>query len=234
MLLALAEEEMIPGGTAGLVSAGGLLALCDEVADGKDHDNDEGGYHRLLGAWRVNWWDFYHGTHYGGATWMKETPDGHSLLAAIPESVEGVNLNNPGVDFDTNDSVPALVESRFVWMPFAIVPDNPGIVLANNSLFYRVSEQNDSKDWNSDGDKLDLVLVRTALGTNDQGSHSVGASTYMGVASDVPRPVIDVDSSATSPLAGAVISSEHDAGKPGTDYDGDGDKDDYVVRWFRF
>ena len=246
-LLALVDEEQIPGGTAGFahLEGGGMTVLCDEAADGEDHD-DSDDYHRLIATWRGNWWDFTHYfTHYsfthGGAKWTTETSDRRTLLAAIQESVEGYNLNTLGTDSDTNDCVPAIIEPysgpgmHFLVMPYATPPDNPGIVLAGDELFYRVSEANDSQDWNGDGDKADLVLFRTDLATDeDSGAHSAGKSSYMGVANDLPRAVIDVDSAAASPLAGAVISSEDGAGKKGTDYDGDGDKDDFVVRWFRF
>jgi len=67
------------------------------------------------------------------------------------------------------------------------------------------------------------VLFRTSLDS--------GATSYMGVASNVSRPVVDLDSGTGSPAGGGLVTSESSAG---SDLNGDGDSADFVVRWFKF
>ncbi len=239
-ILALADEDDIPGGTAGLAElAGRMVILADEQADGSDLDLSDDD-NRLLG-WRdpdsSTSWTFNHGTivsgafvdFFGGASWMAESPDRTRLLAAVPEDVEDVNLNTLGTDTDTNDSVPTFLVFNaaprlvFPFVRFAAEADDAGMVLAAGLGFYRISESADSKDWNGDGDLSDHVLFRTALDT--------GTTSYMGVASNVSRPVVDLDPATGAPAGAGLVSSESSAG---SDINGDGDSSDFVVRWFKF
>jgi hypothetical protein len=242
-LFALAEPADVPGGTAGLAELDGrIVILVDEAADQTDIDlsTDD---HRLLG-WRdpedSTTWTFNHGTtiegsfvdFFGGATWLAETPERNRLLAAVPENVQGDNLNvftNHDEDTDTNDSVPTFLDFNstprlvFPFVRIAVEPDSAGIVIADGIAFYRVSEASDSHDWNGDGDTADHILMRTGLST--------GQTAFMAVASNVARPVIEVDPFDANPEGGAFITSEAAAGE---DLNGDGDGGDFVVRWFNF
>ncbi len=239
-LIALAETSAIPGGTAGLAELDGrIVILADEAADSNDID-DSGDDHRLLG-WRhpddSTTWTFNHGTmvggsfvdFFGGATWMKESASRLRLLVAVPEDIEGVNLNSLGADTDTNDSVPAFLVFNstprlvFPFVRYATEADDPGILLAAGYAFYRISESADTTDWNADGDSSDHVLLRTFLDT--------GVTNYMGVASNVSRPAIDVDPLDPVPDGGTFVTSETSAG---SDLNVDGDTGDFVLRWFKF
>ena len=190
-------------------------------------------------------WKFDHGTSspfYGGATWLGEIPDRERLMVAVPEDVDGVNLNIPpgatGPDMDINDSIPGFnriftpageSQPRFVFSiaRVALDADNAGMLLAKGNGFYRVSEGEDTRDWNEDGDFSDFVLFRTNL--------TSGSSKYMGVMMQdfIGRPAIDVDLSGNTIVGGAIISDEADDGNNGRDYNGDGDRIDLVLRYFR-
>ena len=41
--------------------------------------------------------------------------------------------------------------------------DNAGLVISKGYAFYRVSESEDSRNWNNDLDETDQILFRTSL-----------------------------------------------------------------------
>ena len=179
-----------PGGTRGLAELDErFVALVGELED--DQDIDGGGLtHQLLGwlspSTTPHAWDFTHGsnnTTFVGATTMAEIPDRTRLCVAFPENISGTNINrhtNPviaGEDTDTNDSVPTFADfgsantMLFPGVAIAVDKDNAGIVISKSYGFYRVSEAEDSRDWNNDLDETDFILFRTSL------SQSVSTAT---------------------------------------------------------
>ena len=246
-IIALALASEVPGGTYGLAAADGrFIVLVDEESDGTDYDgkmdeNMDMVDNRLLG-WRDpasgSGWIFDHGvdvegtfmSFFQGATWMAETPDRNRLLVAVPEDVEGVDLNftSDGGDGDLQDSFPSFAffttEPRlsFPFVRFAVDPDNAGIVLSENIAFYRVSEPDNGRQYNNDGDMLDQVLYRSSLST--------GETAFMGTANSLDRPVIELAPGEVNPVGSAFLSSEPSAG---VDFNNDGDMDDFVWRYFR-
>jgi hypothetical protein len=102
----------------------------------------------------------------------------------------------------------------------AVDADNMGLVISNNIAYYRVDEAADNFDWNRDGDKLDRVLFRTTVST-------LGDSYYLSPSTDVPGPVVTADS---ANVAAAFLAEESAAR---VDLNGDGDQNDFVVRWMR-
>lgn len=228
-----------PGGTHGLAELdNAFVAVVSESDDDVDIDGDSATTKNLVG-WLLpsnsaHAWDFTPGSSatYAGATWLRETHDRARLTLAFPESVEGVNINlhNPpvaGEDTDTNDSVPTFPDLSgstltYPGVAIALSAANAGMLLGKNVGFYRVSEAADSRDWNGDGDETDFVLFRTSLSDSSSGS--------LGVLNDLTRLAVEFDENGT-PSGAAFLADE--SLQP-ADYDGDGDTNDYVVRYFRF
>ena len=228
-----------PGGTHGLAELdNAFLAVVSESDDEVDIDGDSAQTKDLVG-WLVpsntaHAWDFTPGTaaSYAGATWLRETRDRTRLTLAFPESVEGVNINKhtppvAGEDTDTNDSVPTFPDLggstlTYPGVAIAVSTSNAGMILGKNVGFYRVSEASDNRDWNGDGDETDQILFRTSLSDSSSGA--------LGVLNTLSRLAVEFDETGT-PSGAAFLADE--ALQP-ADYDGDGDTNDYVVRYFRF
>jgi hypothetical protein len=232
----------VPGGTHGLAEIGTRLAIVVNEAD-DDTDINGGGETLNLVGWLLpstvaNPWDFTHsnaGT-YVGTGWLNEQPDRARLGVALEERVNGVNINShipavPGEDTDTIDSVPtfgAFSSNTILSFPgvaIAADSDNAGIVVAGGFGFYRVSEAEDSRDWNNDGDENDFVLWRTSL--------TQSVSAYMGSHNSLSRLSIVVNPK-ENPASGAYIATENQEGVAGLDLNGDGDTNDLVLRYFEF
>jgi hypothetical protein len=228
-LLALANT---PGGTQGASDLDGRwIAVVDEAADDRDHDLD-GNKDRTLVAWldpqSSAQWTFDHGTGPGlqsvGVSWMAERPQRDTILAAFQESVFGFSVNSNG-DSDTLDSIPTFAEFDgasdldFPGPAIALDSANPGMVLAQGMVFYRVDETEDNRDWNGDGDLDDQILWRTGK--------SNLISNEMGTLNSLPGAASVI----ASDFGAAYVADE---GQADTDFNKDGDKADFVVRWFRF
>ncbi|MBI5363604.1 MAG: hypothetical protein HZA53_10535 [Planctomycetes bacterium] len=233
-----------PGGTRGLAELDSrFVALVDESDD--DLDIDGGGFtHELLG-WLLpsntaHAWDFTHTSSdaaFVGATFMAETPARDRLGVALPENIEGDNINRhvpavAGEDLDTNDSVPTFADFSssttlsFPGVAIACDTDNAGIVIAKGVAFYRVPEAQDSRDWNGDSVENDVVLFRTSL--------TQGTSFTTAVLNDLTiggnaTPSVYVDTVGT-PSAAAIVVDETIIG---SDVNGDGTQH-FVVEYFRF
>lgn len=189
-------------------------------------------------------WDFTQGSSnstFVGATWMQETPDHQRLDVALEEQVEEININShtppvAGEDTDILDSIPTFAEFTgspvrlsFPGVAIAVQPDNAGIVIAANYVFYRVDEADDSRNWNSPGDtdETDFILFRTSL--------QQGTSGSMGVLNAIPgRDSINVNTQESSPFGAAFLADEQMQGPSGTDLNGDGDASDVVLSYFKF
>ena len=112
-------------------------------------------------------------------------------------------------DTDATDSLPVWADFEgsaptfdFDGQGYALLEADPGIVIANGWVFYRVSENADNFDYNTDGDENDVILFR-----NPQTSCSTVA---MATASTLPgtNPVVETDG-----ITGCVfMTSEFQAG----------------------
>lgn len=234
----------VPGGTRGLAELDGrFVALISEADD--EIDQDGGGLTHDLLAWILpsttpHAWDFTHGSGnntFVGATFMSELPDRTRLAVALPENIEGANINAhvpavAGEDTDTNDSVPTFADFSnantlsFPGVAVAVDADNAGIVVSKNYAFYRVSEADDARDWNGDGDETDIVLFRTSL---QQGTSTPTAILNNLVLGGQATPAVIVDTVGT-PLGAALVVDET---LVGSDVNQDGTQH-FVVEYFRF
>lgn len=171
---------------------------------------------------------------YAGASWMAAEALEGRLGFAFREAVPGVNPlvsslnNNVRCTEVVKDS--DLVDSLPVWLDFASGPTldfdgtgfatptgEAGLVVSRAWVYFRVSELEDNRDWNEDGDLADVVLVRNPA-----------------ISCDVE--VIDVCTSGPGP---AVLARELTAGgaaflSTGVDFDGDGNPNELVVRHFAY
>src|SRR5262249_17848031 len=128
-------------------------------------------------------------------------------------------------DNDVTDALPVWADFEsgpildFDGMGYAVDKNNPGIEIAANFAFFRVSESDDNRDYNNDGAKDDVVLFRNPLTTC--------GPVPMATSSTIASQVIFTDR-----LTGAAFfSSEAEAE---LDFNNDGDTSDIVVRYFRF
>ncbi|MDP6988041.1 MAG: hypothetical protein QF903_01015 [Planctomycetota bacterium] len=226
-LLAVAA---IPGGSWGVAELEGrLVVTVDEAADGRNHDDEED-VDRDLVAWLSpsagGPFVFDHepgsGEVYATATWMGEQHDRERLGVAFGEEPSG-DINEDG---DSSDSVPTFArfedspqELLFPGFAVAVDHDNAGIEVQNGWAFYRVSEAEDSTDWNGDGDTFDSLLWRTQL--------SSGLTHVLSVLNTEDAPAV-----VTQDRDGADVSvwlvNEAQAG----DANGDGRADGYALRYF--
>jgi len=238
--IGLVALEDVPGGTHGATDFDGRwIVVIDEAADGRSWDgevsNTTNNIEHLV-AWldpadgnSAQWISDHSpapGFQCGGSSWMGELEDRVRVGVGFQESVFGAPIN--GRDTDTQDSVPVFArfdpsnanDFDFPGPAVAADADNVGLVISNNIAYYRVDEAADNFDWNGDGDKLDRVLFRTTVST-------LGDSYYLSPSSDVPGPVVVADS---ANVAAAFLAEESAAR---VDLNGDGDKNDFVVRWMR-
>jgi len=174
-------------------------------------------------------WIFDHSPNTGiqaaGCDWMAERPQRDRINVTYQEQVHGAPINTGG-DSDELDSIPSFArfdptdDLDFPGPPVAGRAKNAGIVLSDNDIgFYRVDENADSRDWNSDGDKTDLVLFRTTVSTLQN-------SNYLGVLNNLTRPAVEL---------GGTIGAAYfaDEAMAEVDFNKDGDTGDLVLRWFR-
>ena len=240
----------VAGGTHGLAELGTRFVI--EVSEAQDNLDINGDALKTLDL--IGWvtpsgsantstpWDFTHGSAsstYIGTAWMTETPDRTHLDLALQEKVMGVNINAhvppiAGEDLDTLDSVPTFplftgspTYLGFPGIAIAVQTGNSGIVIARNIGFYRVSEAEDSRDWNSDGLETGFVLFRTSL--------TQGVSSTMGALNSIPgRPAVEFNTEEASPVGCVFLADEQYQGAAGTDLNTDGDSTDLVISYFTF
>jgi len=234
----------VPGGTHGLTelqqgSSRVLVAVVSEAADNRDLNGDGQKTFNLVG-WLLPSnpnpsepaWDFTHGgsnNAFVGASWLGEQPDRSRLETALQEAVNGSTLN-PGGDGDILDSVPtfgAFNGSNLVFPGVAVATQqtNAGIIAVNNFGFFRVDEAADNRDWNGDGDKTDIVLMRVSFA---QSTTEVMGTLVPALAG----PVIPIQFGVTQ-NGGAFVYNESTQGSSGTDVNGDGAIHPFVA-WFHF
>lgn len=238
-LLAISE---VPGGTQGATDfASRLVIAVDEAADGRDHDGFEDEDFVILAkldpsSANPRWiFDQSAGSDFFvGPTWMRKTDEGDRLLVSMSETVLRLPLN--AGDSDLADVVPAFAvadpldsgDIDFPGPPVAAVVDEPGITIGGDVALFRASEIFDDRDWNRDGDKRDVVLLAARL---DDLERVRFVATLMNNPVDGSPPLLATAGGNTGTTGAAFVASE--AGE-NRDFNADGDRDDFVVRWFRF
>lgn len=172
---------------------------------------------------------------YAGTSWMAAEAVGNRLGLVFLEEVPGTNpdvgsLNTnlnctfAAKDSDKTDGLPVWADFEsgptldFDGMGYAVDKANAGIQLSGSYAFFRVSETDDNRDYNADGQINDVVLFRNPLTTC--------GPVPMATSSLVAGQAIVTDGS----VGAAFLSSESQAGE---DFNGDGDETDLVVRYFR-
>ncbi|MEM7308496.1 MAG: hypothetical protein AAF682_17575 [Planctomycetota bacterium] len=241
----------VPGGSFGVSALlERLVMVVDEAADSSDINGDGDSDDTLVGyldpidGFTADW-DFEHPTgnpgiglgptagNYAGVNWMAAEQSEGRLGMALMEETFGISVNvDLFCDFEEKDT--DAIDSLPIWADFesgpildfdgqgyALLESDPGIVQARGFVFFRVSESADAFDYNNDGDTNDVILMR-----NPQAQCStVAMATASSLGGD--NPVIVTDGA-----QGAVfISSEFQAGE---DFNGDGDVNDLVPRYFVF
>lgn len=173
---------------------------------------------------------------FAGASWMAAEAVGDRLALVFLEEVPGTNpdvgsLNTNldcavvAKDTDKLDALPVWADFEsgptldFDGVGFAVDAGNPGIEIARDFAFFRVSEAADNRDYNNDGQRNDVVLFRNPLLACEP--------VPMATSSSLPSQVISTDRD----LGAAFLSSESQAG---IDFNTDGDMTDLVVRYFLF
>jgi hypothetical protein len=171
---------------------------------------------------------------FAGTSWMAdESVDGRLALTFLEEvpgtnpAVASLNTNLQctlvAKDGDKTDALPVWAdfeENRLVLdfdgVGYAVDRNNAGIVIQGAFAYFRVSEADDNRDYNDDGAKNDVVLMRNPLTTCDP--------IPMATSSTLTSQVVT-----TGDRGAAFQSSESQAG---IDFNDDGDTSDLVVRYF--
>jgi hypothetical protein len=235
------------GGTAGVAELDDrIVAVIDEGGDRRNYDFNPA--NRNLVAWldaspgAITVWNFDHsiGSQFFVATqWLAETQDRTRLLVTVRESTFGVSLNSN--DNDTEDSIATVCvfnaanpnDLDFPGPAIAVMKTAAGMEIAGDHVYYRVGECEDSRDWNRDGDRRDLVLLRSPLANLRKASFvtTLNRNYYRkGTSCSLTGGQPTVELVETGDEGAAFLADEETAKK---DYNKDGDKDDRVVRWFR-
>lgn len=246
----------VPGGTHGLAEVSSRFVIqVSEPQDNLDINGDAQktfdyvGCLLPSGSGNTNTpWDFIHGSSGNicfGGSWMGEVPDRSRMVMGLLEksygvvnTTPGVNLNAhnpplPGEDTDILDSIPVfpnILSGNTLNIPgvaIAVQTANAGIVVSKGDVFYRVSESEDSRDWNGDGLETGFVLYATSL--SQQVSVSIGTMNSL-----ANRPSVDYDADGASPSVAVYLADEQLQGPTGTDFNFDGDKSDLVITWFSY
>lgn len=221
--------------TGGVVAVSNLwVVIVDEAQDGRDWDGDPGSDDQwVLAHVPVNigqGWNVNHGTTNPGpiaVTWMADDPRNEDrFLAGLTEASIGADLNGDGDEDDSVPTFPAKLSGSTLTFPgiqVAVDQTNAGIATAGGIAYYRVSEADEDRDLNKDGDKTDDMLQRVPIASGGP----VTMSTLSGF--DGPAAVLG----AGKPQVGAFLVQEAQFGPAGTDLNKDGDALDVVVRYFR-
>ncbi len=236
----VAVNIAVPGNTFGVSQlAGRFLTSIDEASDSRDHDGfpeedvtilakldpNDG----LQSEWIVD--QAVGADFFVGPTWMDESDDHTRILMAMSEAVMRAPLNSG--DNDLQDSIPAIAREDpnnpgdidFPGPAFATDPVFADIEFGGPYVFFRVSESADSHDYNNDGDQEDILIFRTdVVGLTNTNF----VTTLMNNVQETDAPL---GLTGGSSLGAAFIANER---AQNTDWNGDGDRDDFVLRWFPY
>lgn len=227
----------IAGGGSGLTTLEHTLVIAVSESDQDEDIDDDGEMDWNLLAWmnpedgNGAFWTFDHdegsGEVYVGTDWMATSEDEERLLTTFEEEVFGFAVNTG--DNDLGDSIPtwALLDDGDDDLDFpgenvAAMAGNAGMRLHRRYVYYRVDEADDNRDWNRDGDRGDAVLFRTQIQN--------GSSDFVDTLNDLDRPSVVLGATEFEIFGGAYIVNEGMADK---DLNKDGDRNDYVVRYFK-
>lgn len=231
-----AVDAGMPGGSGGVIELnGGLWVIAaDEGEDGRDLNGDSAEDRTLVGVLDPlltgTDFNFDQGNSvFAEPTWMaadQRTPSRFTM--ALTERSVGADNNGDGTQ---NDSVPTFPfeaaprELNFPGANVAVSETNAGILTADGFGFYRAREASQGTDYNNDGDLGDFALLRISLSGSEP-------TTYMGLLQNLVRPAVEPGPSSTAFGIGWVVQ-EGQQGTTGADLNGDGDTDDFVVRYTR-
>ncbi len=232
----IVATSVVAGGGTGLFELENVLvATVDEAADGRDHDDDPANDREALLAWLdpadglAAAWTFDHDLSanaelYVDTDYLVSDGDAERLLLSISEDPLGSSQNT---DSDTLDFIPAIAsfvaDIDFGVSRVALDPMRGGLVFTDDIFFYRADEAEDSRDWNGDGDMNDIVILRVGVQS--------GFTAYVAGVASLDRSVLAVGDDAQPVLGGAIIANE---AAEGIDHNGDGDTNDFTLRYFRF
>lgn len=173
---------------------------------------------------------------FAGTDWMAAEPTGDRLGITFLEEVPGTNPNMGSInsnldcslvlkDADKTDALPVWADFEtgptLDWdgVGYAVDGGRAGITIAAGFAFFRVSENDDNRDYNGDGDQDDVVLFRNPL--------TACAPVAMATSSGLSTLTITTDG-----VQGAAFLTDESA--MNTDVNGDGDTADAFVRYFLF
>lgn len=211
---------LLPGGLQGVGElSDAFVIVVDEEADRRDR-NDDGFFDLFVVQWMDPaagpTWTNDHGSStasYAAASWMGPSSDNSRLGVAYDELSNQFDLNNDG---DQADSVATFAQFTgspqrlaFPGYAAAVQKQNAGITFQNGWAFFRVSEAEDSRDWNSDGTPDDFVMLRSRLAD--------GLSQYIVELNNNPGPAVE-PGLMTGATGGTFLINEMMAG----DINGDG------------
>jgi hypothetical protein len=233
----------VAGGTHGVSDLNRrFVIVVSEADENTDLDGDAMLTHDLV-AWLnpalgagATWTFDHNGTAtngFVGTAWMADRDERDRLLVAFQEAVAKLQVN-PGGDADMLDSAPTAArfdptnanDLDFPGPMVAVDMDNAGITIENGLLFYRVSELEDNRDWNGDGMKNDFVLFRTTVATLQN-------SSLLASLNGIARPAVASGGNVGVAYVADETMGVKQNGTEGVDFNGDGDTNDFVVRWLR-
>ncbi len=214
-----------------------LFAAVSESAQGEDIDGDGVRESELLGWINIGLrdeaeWILDHNespdeTFFLGIDWLAENGDRDRVLTVASEAVAGGRLNLG--DDDLLDSIPiwAFIDDSEADLDLpgeslAVEQRNAGIVTAEGSVFFRGNEGDDNTDWNGDGDERDSVLFSATI---EEG----GSTRFISTLNRIERPAVETGPRAAGIVGGVFITNEAMAEE---DLNRDGDRNDWVVRFF--
>ena len=236
----LAVDTTVPGGSGGVVRLADTWVLnVDEAADGRNYDGDLTTDREVIGAHNPSQggqtWNFSHGSSNPrpvGVTWMAEDPESASrFFAGFSEAFGAIGTTGTGDingDGDGLDSVPSVAQVftnnrlTFPGVATATSRTNSGLTVEENIGFHRVSEADQGNtDLNGDGDTTDLVIQRFSL---------VNAFTRTLVGTSSSAGGFCVSTGTGNAEFAAFLTEEF---QENADFNGDGDTNDFVVRYLR-
>lgn len=205
----------LAGGIEGVGELGNAFVIAvDEAADRRDLNDD--GFQDLDVLIWLNpatgvTWTNDHGTSiasYAAASWMGPSSDNSRLGVAYDELSNGIDLNNDGDQLDSVATFAQFTGSpqrlAFPGYAAAVQKLNAGITFQNGWGFFRVSEAEDTRDWNGDGTADDFVMLRARLAD--------GLSQYIVELNAIPGRAAVEPGSITGASGGTFVIDEAMAG----------------------